>query len=184
MLKKPDKNRLIFGVFLVILVGIAFMIFGHFKIPSWPAFLVMICFLETHMDKQKIPNILAGGLFGMANLIVIKYFIQFLAPYIGLEASVLLYMLIFIYAIIGLGESLPIVLNNYAFLFFTIVGIVYKLPDFNLFLLMGVELVGGAIFIAAILGIIKIVTIMAIKRATKAAALAQAQAAPAAQKAE
>lgn len=179
---KVDRNRLIFGVFLVILVAIAFVILGHFKIPSWPAFLVMICFFETHMDKKKIPNILAGGLFGMANLIIIKYWVQFLAPYIGIEVSVLLYMLIFIYAIIGLGESVPILLNNYAFLFFTVVGVVYRLPDFNLFLLMGVQVVGGAIFIAAILGIIKIVTIMAIKRATKAAAAAQAaQTAPAAE---
>jgi hypothetical protein len=93
---KPNKNRLIFGALLIILVVVAFIILGHFKIPSWPAFLVMICFFETHMDKQKIPDIL----------------------------------------------------------------------------------VGGAIFIAAILGIIEIVTIMAIKRATKAAA--GVQAAPAA----
>jgi hypothetical protein len=175
---KPNKNRLIFGAFLVPLVAVAAIVLGHFKIPSWPAFLVMICFFETHMDRQKIPNILVGGLFGLSNLILIKYFIQFLAPRIGMEASALLYILCFIYLIIGLGESFPMVLNNYAFLFFTIVGLVYRLPDFNLFQLMVVELVGGAIFIAAILGIIKIVTLMAIKRATKAAA--GAQAAPAA----
>jgi len=183
-MKKPDKNRLIFGVFLVILVAAAFVIMGHFKLQSWPAFLVMICFFETHMDKQKIPHILAGGLFGMINLLIIKYFVQFLAPYLGIEISVLLYMLIFIYAIIGFGESVPILLNNYAFLFFTIVGVVYKLPDFNFFQLIAIQLFGGAIFIAAILGIIKLVTIMAIRRATKAAASAQAQAVPAAQEAE
>jgi hypothetical protein len=166
---KLDTNRLIFGIFLIIFIIITSVIAGHFNIPLWPAFIVMIFFFETHMDKKKIPNILVGGLFGMANLIIIKYFLQLVAPALGMEMSILLYILIFVFAIIVFGEMIPVILNNYAFLYFTVVGIAFRTPNFNLYLLMAVEIVGGALFIAAILGIIKIVTAMAIKRAAKAA---------------
>ena len=165
---KLDKNRLIFGVFLVIFIIITTVIAGHFKIPLWPAFIVMIFFFETHMNKKKIPNILIGGLFGMANLIIIKYFLQLLAPSLGIKMGVLLYVLIFVYAIITFGEIIPVLLNNYAFMFFTVVGATYKVPNFNLYLLMAVEIIGGALFIAGILGILKIVTAMAVRRVAKA----------------
>ena len=92
---KLDKNKLIFGILLIILIAIAEIVCGHFKLPLWSAFMVMIFFFVVHEDKKLIPNIVIGGLFGMANLIIIKAFLGLVAPYVGIELGRLLYILIF-----------------------------------------------------------------------------------------
>jgi hypothetical protein len=61
-------------------------------------------------------------------------------------------------------------LYNYAFMFFLIAGVAAKGPEPNVFVWMGVELIGGAIFIAAIMGIMKIMMSLAVRKAAKQAA--------------
>src|SRR4029077_10454377 len=38
---KLDSQRLIFGAFLMIPIILAEVVFGHLKLPAWPAFLAM-----------------------------------------------------------------------------------------------------------------------------------------------
>lgn len=166
---KLDKNRLILGVLLIILIAITDLIMDHAKLPTWPAFMVMIFFFEAHMDKKKAANIIVGGLFGMVNLIIIKAFLGAVGPSIGMEYAKILYVVIFVYAIVALGEIIPILFNNYAFMFFLITALAATTPNFNLFVSMGVEVVLGGIFILAILGMVKIVTMLAMRSAAKAA---------------
>ena len=163
---KVSKDRLIFGVPLIILVALGEIILGKLKLPSWPAFMVMIFFFEAHMDMKKAPNILVGGLFGIANLIIIKIFLEAAAPSLGLELAKLIYVIVFVYLIVALGEVVPVIFNNYAFMYFLVAAVAAKGPAPDVFAWMGVELVGGAIFIAAILGIVKILGALAAKKAS------------------
>jgi uncharacterized membrane protein len=163
---KVSKDRLIFGVFLIIVVALGEIILGKLKLPSWPAFMVMIFFFEAHMDMKKAPNILVGGLFGIANIILIKMFLDATAASMGLELAMLIYVIVFVYLIVALGEVVPMVFNNYAFMYFLVAAVAAKGPAPNVFAWMGVEVVGGAIFIAAILGIMKILGSLAAKKAS------------------
>jgi len=52
---KLSKDRLIFGVFLIIVVALVEIISGKLGFPAWPAFMVMIFFFEAHMDIKKAP---------------------------------------------------------------------------------------------------------------------------------
>jgi hypothetical protein len=117
------------------------------------------------MDMKKAPNILVGGLFGIANLIIIKIFLEATAPSLGLELAKLIYVLVFVYAIVALGEVVPVLFNNYTFMYFLVAAVAAKAPNPNVFSWMGVEVVGGAIFIAAILGIMKILGSLAARKA-------------------
>ncbi|MGO9138039.1 MAG: hypothetical protein ACLP9S_16815 [Syntrophales bacterium] len=163
---KLNKDRLIFGVFLIIVIALAEIILGHLKFPAWPAFMVMIFFFEVHMDIKKAANILVGCLFGIANLILIKIFLGAAAASLGLELATLVYVIVFVYLIVALGELVPVIFNNYAFMAFLVAAVAANAPAPNVLVWMGVELVGGAIFIAAILGIVKIMGFWAAKKAS------------------
>jgi hypothetical protein len=167
---KLSKDRLVFGVFLIIVIALGEIIMGILDYPAWPAFMVMIFFFEAHMDTKKAPTILAGGLFGIAQIILIKIFLGFAGASMGMDMAKLTYILIFVYLIVALGEIVPIIFNNYAFMFFLVSGVAVKAPEPNVYVWMGVELIGGAIFIAAILGIMKILGSLATKKAAKKAA--------------
>ncbi|OHD67341.1 MAG: hypothetical protein A2W19_00025 [Spirochaetes bacterium RBG_16_49_21] len=167
---KLNKDRLLFGVFLIIMIAVAEVIFGAFKIDSWiwPGFIVMIWFFAEHMDKKKVPNIIVGGLFGLFNILIGKYvFVALLGSVIGEGLARLIFILVFVYAIIALGEILPILFNIYAFLGLLVTSIAIKvrpLPhdnaDITILIWMGVYLVVGLIFIYGILGSIKLIGAM------------------------
>ena len=163
---KLSKDRLIFGIPLIIVVALGEIILGKLKFPAWPAFMVMIFFFEAHMDMKKAPNILVGGLFGIANIILIKMFLGATSASMGLELAMLVYIVVFVYLIVALGEVVPVIFNNYAFMYFLVAAVAAKGPAPDVFAWMGVEVVGGAIFIAAILGIMKILGSLAAKKAS------------------
>jgi hypothetical protein len=172
---KLDPQRLVFGLFLLVLIVVGEIILSHFSLPVWPAFMIMIFFFMEHMDIKKAPHMLVGGLFGIACILLIKWFVTALGPVIGVELSKLLFICIFVYAIIAFGEMIPIVLNNYAFMFFTVSAAVAILlatmkepKPFPLVEVMGVELIGGGLFIAGIIGILKLLGALAKKKAAKA----------------
>jgi len=155
---KLDKNRLIFGVFLIILIAIGEIVFHMLHVPAWPAFLTMIFFFMAHMDKKLAPNMLIGGAFGILMIIVAKIFVTSLVG-AGLDpfVSFLIFVLIFVYCIVALGEILPILFNNYAFMALLFTGTYMKTPDpINPFILTAILLIGGGFFIIGILGIVKL----------------------------
>jgi hypothetical protein len=162
---KLSKDRLIFGILLIVLIAIGMIILGRLKLATWPAFMVMIFFFEAHMDVKKASHIIIGGLFGIANLIGIKIFLEAAGPSLGLELAKLLYVLIFVYALVALGEVVPILFNNYTFMFFLVATVAILGPGPNPFEWMGVEVVGGILFIAGILGIMKIMGSLAARKA-------------------
>src|SRR5688500_8874527 len=109
-----NPQRLIFGLYLLVLITIAELIIGHFALPAWPAFMAMIFFFVEHMDVRKALPILLGGTFGIALIIVAKLLVTALAPAMGLELAKLTFVLLVVFAIVALGELLPLLFNNYA----------------------------------------------------------------------
>jgi hypothetical protein len=166
---KLDPQRLIFGVYLVILIVAAELAFNHLALPAWPAFMVMIFFFMEHMNPKKIPHILIGGLCGIACILGAKFFITALAPSLGVEGATLLFIVIVVYAIVAFGEIVPQVFNNYAFMYLTVSGIAAKLPDPNPLQWMAVELVGGVALLAGVGGIGKLMAARAPRAETAGA---------------
>lgn len=162
---KPDPQRLIFGIYLLVLIVVGEVILDHFNLPAWPAFMIMILFFIEHSNIKKAPEILAGGCLGIVCIILIKYFIGTLAPVIGQESAKILFIVVVVYAIVAFKEIVPILLNDYTFMFFTVSALAIKMPESNPLVWISVELIGGGIFIAGIIGIFKIMEATAPQKA-------------------
>jgi hypothetical protein len=153
---KFDRVRMIFGLYLLVLIAIAELVSGHFQLPAWPAFLAMIFFFVEHMDIKKAPHILVGLTFGIALILLAKPVVGLLAPLMGLELGRLAFVLILVYAIVAFGETVPMFFNNYAFTSLTVTGVAVTAPNPNPFLWMAVAAIGGGLLIAGVVGIGKL----------------------------
>jgi hypothetical protein len=150
---KFDKQRLIFGLYLLVLIAAFEVAAGHLHLPPWPAFLAMIFFFAEHMDTKKAPAILVGGAFGIACILLARPMIGALAPLIGLEGARLAFILGLVYSIVAFGEMVPVLFNNYAFMYLTVTGLAVQLPNPNPFAWIAIELAGGGLLVAGVIGI-------------------------------
>ncbi len=116
---KFDSNRLIFGLFLIILVAIGEVVAEALHIPLWPAFMAMIFFLMAHGDKKTALPILVGGSVGIICLVLTKFFVMGVGPSIGMTVAKLIFILFVVYIIVAFGEMIPMLVNIYTFFFFT-----------------------------------------------------------------
>jgi hypothetical protein len=153
---KFDRQRLIFGLYLLVLIAAAELIVGRFKLPAWPAFIAMIFFFVEHMDVKKVAHIVVGGTFGIGLILLAKPIIGALAPLVGPELASLGFVLGLVYAIVAFGEMVPMFFNNYAFMTLTVTGLAAQQPNPNPFLWMAMSLVGGGLLIAGVVGIGKL----------------------------
>jgi hypothetical protein len=153
---KFDRQRLVFGLYLLVLIAAAVLITGHFKLPAWPAFMAMVFFFVEDMDIKKVPRILVGGIFGIGCILLAAPTIGALAPVIGVEYATLVYVLGIVYAIVAFGETVPLLFNNFAFMYLTVTGIAVQLPAANPYLWMAITGIGGALLIAGVVGIGKL----------------------------
>ena len=151
-----NRQRLVFGLYLLVLIAVAELVAGHFKLPAWPAFMAMIFFFVEHMDAKKAPHILVGGVFGIACILLAKPIIGALAPMLGVEIATLAYVLAIVYAIVAFGEMAPMFFNNYAFMYLTVTGLAMHLPEPNPYLWMAMAGIGGAVLIGGVVGIVKL----------------------------
>jgi hypothetical protein len=165
-LAKLNPERLVFGLYLLVLVIAGEVVLSHLDLPSWPAFLVMILFFVEHMEIKKAPEILVGGCAGLACLILAQIMVGALAPMLGVEIATLVFVAVVVYAIVACGEIAPVVCNNYAFIYLTVSAAIAKLsPESNVYAWMGIELIGGGIFIAGVIGIVKTMAAISMRNA-------------------
>jgi hypothetical protein len=63
-----------------------------------------------------------------------------------------------VYAIVAFGAMLPLLFNNFAFMYLTVTGVAVQAPDPNPYLWMAVTGIGGALLIAGVVGIDKLMS--------------------------
>jgi hypothetical protein len=155
---KFNRRRLILGLYVLALIVITELVTGYFKLPAWPAFVAWVLFFGEHMNPKRTPHILVGAAAGVGLVMLAPIVIGLLAHLIGAEWGRLIYILAAVYAIFALGEMIPLVLNNYTFMFFTVAGLALAAPNPNppLWLLMaaagGGLLIGATILVGRIIG--------------------------------
>ncbi len=154
-----SKTRLLFGIYLLGLIVALELVLHHFHLPTWPVFLVMIFFFEAHMNRQRAPHLLVGGLVGIACFVATVHFVELAGPALGLWPAKLLFVCLVVYAIVALGEALPLAFNNYAFMFFLVSGLAARDATTAPAPLtwMGLVVAGGAAVILGVLVIGKLV---------------------------
>ena len=152
------SRSVLFGFLLVAFIIVFEVILAHLHLPAWPAFMVMIFFFVVHEDLRQSPHILIGGFTGIVCVVLIGDFMHLLGPSMGMEASKLTFIGLFVYAIVLLKDAIPYVFNSYAFMFFLVSALAAKQPEPDPYMWMGVELIVGSIFIAGIVGINRVVT--------------------------
>jgi hypothetical protein len=128
--------------------------------------MVMVFFFLEEMNIKKAHHILVGGAVGIACIILAGIVIKALGPIIGAEAATIVFVVVAVYSIVAFGEILPVIFNNYAFMYLTVsAGMAHHIEKPNPFLWIGVELIGGGVFIAGVIGIVKIMGAMAARKA-------------------
>ena len=152
------KKSVLFGFFLIVFIIIFEIILAALSLPAWPAFMVMIFFFVAHEYTKQGPPIVIGGLAGILCAVLSEIFIDFLMPIMGHEAAKLLFIGLFVYAIVLLKDTIPYVFNSYAFMFFLVSAIARPTATVSPIVWMAVELIVGIIFILGILSINRIVS--------------------------
>jgi len=151
-------KNILFGFLLVAFIIVFEIILARLGLPAWPAFMVMIFFFVAHEDVRTAPNIIIGGLAGIACIVLLKEFLQLLGPSLGAEAAKLTFIGLFVYSIVLFKDAIPSVFNSYAFMFFLVSALAAKEPGHPVpYVWMAVELVVGSVFIAGILGMNRLV---------------------------
>ena len=155
---KFNRRRLILGLYVLALIVITELVTGRLRLPAWPAFVAWVLFFGEHMSPKRAPHILIGAAAGIGLVMLAPIVIGLLAHLSGAEWGRLIYILAAVYAIFAFGEMIPLVLNNYTFMFFTVAGLALAAPNPNpqLWLLMaaagGGLLIGATIVVGRIIG--------------------------------
>jgi hypothetical protein len=144
---KFDRQRLIFGFFVLMFIVVTELVTALLKLPAWPAYVVWTLFFIEQMNAKKAPHILVGAATGIGLILLAPPSIGLLAPMFGAEWGRLVYILLAVYAIVAFGEMVPLVLNNYAFLYFIIGGLALQVPGANPYVWMFTALIGGGLLI-------------------------------------
>ncbi len=152
------KERLIFGLFLLVLIVAIELVLHQFHLSGWPVFLVMIFFFEMHMDKSRAHHIIIGGLVGIAAYLGTVQFVGLTGDALGATNATILFICMVVYCIVAFGEILPQVFNNYAFMYYLVAGTAATAGNPTPLIWAGQVVIGGAVVIG---GILTIATIMA-----------------------
>lgn len=144
-----NRRRLILGLYVLALIVITELVTGHLELPAWPAFVAWVLFFGEHMNPKRTPHILIGAAAGIGLVMLAPIVIGLLSHLIGAEWGRLMYILAAVYAIFALGEMIPLVLNNYTFMFFTVAGLALAAPNPNPQLWLLMEAAGGGLLIGA-----------------------------------
>jgi hypothetical protein len=146
---KFNRRRLILGLYALALIVITELVTGHLGLPAWPAFVAWVLFFGEHMSPKRAPHILIGAAAGIGLVMLAPIVIGLLAHLIGADWGRLMYILAAVYAIFAFGEMIPLVLNNYTFMFFTVAGLALAAPNPNPQLWLLMEAAGGGLLIGA-----------------------------------
>jgi len=146
-MKKFNGHRLILGLFILVFIVITELLTARCKLPAWPAYVAWILFFIEHFNVRRAPHILLGAVVGIAFILLAPPVIGMLAKMFGVEWGRLIYILAAVYAIVAFGEIVPVLLNNYTFLFFTVCGLALGAPNPNPYVWALMAVIGGGLLI-------------------------------------
>lgn len=161
---KLKRQRLIFGLYMVVLIAAASTVIGYFALPAWPALMVLIFFFMEDMDPKKAPQILVGSVAGIGAILLARPVISGLAPLTGAELARLLFVAAIVVAIVAAGAIVSMPFGNYAFMFLIVSGLAIQLPEPNPLQWMAIATLGGGLLIAAAAGITRMMIARALRR--------------------
>jgi hypothetical protein len=144
-----NRHRLILGLYVLALIVITELVTGYLKVPAWPAYVAWVLFFVEHMNPKKAPHILIGAAAGIGLVILAPSVIGLLAHLIGADWARLIYILAAVYAILALGEMIPLILNSHTFMLFTVAGLALGTPHPYPQLWLLIEAAGGGLLICA-----------------------------------
>ncbi len=166
---KFNRRRLILGLYVLAFIVITELIAARLELPAWPAFVAWVLFFGEHMNPKRSPHILIGSAVGIGLVMLAPLVIGALAHLIGAEWARLLYILAAVYAIFAFGEMIPLLLNNYTFMFFTVAGLALAVPHPNPPLWLLMEAAGGGLLIGATIVVCRIIGAPGAAQAAEAA---------------
>jgi hypothetical protein len=146
---KFNRPRLILGLYVIALIVVTELVTGYLGLPAWPAFVAWVLFFGEHMNPKRTPHILIGSAAGIGLVMLAPIAIGLLAHLIGAEWGRLIYIVAAVYAIFAFGEMIPLVLNYYTFMFFTVAGLALAAPNPHPPLWLLMEAAGGGLLIGA-----------------------------------
>lgn len=149
------KQKFVTGVLLLAIIVVLEWVLHHFKLPTWQVFMVMIFVFMSHQDKKEVPKILIGGAFGIFNFVILKFWMGLTASTLGTWESSIAYVCIFVFCIVLFMDAISILFNNYAFMYFLITALAASLPNPNIMLWIGCQLIGGAVVVISLMGLTK-----------------------------
>jgi hypothetical protein len=144
---KFNGHRLTLGLFILAFIVVTELVTSRYKLPAWPAYVAWILFFIEHHNARRVPHILIGALVGIGFILLAPSAIGLLAKVFGVEWGRLVYILAAVYAIVAFGEIVPVLLNNYTFLFFTVSGLALAAPNPNPYTWAIMAVVGGGLLI-------------------------------------
>lgn len=131
------KSKMLYTIVILLTIVVGEMILHPNHWDTWPAFACMVFFFCVHRDFKQGPNILIGGAFGILQIYLIKLWYGVSVPWFGgdmskytdphtqhaLFTSKLIYILIFVFLIVLLKDAIPLLFNDFTFMFFIIAGV-------------------------------------------------------------
>jgi hypothetical protein len=147
---KFNRQRLVFGLFVLAFIVITELVVGYFRLPGWPAYLAWVLFFIEHMNPKQVAPILIGAAVGLVLILLAGPVIGALTPLLGQWAK-LVYVLAVVYSIFAFGEMIPLVLNNYTFMFITVAAVALAAPSPNPVTWLLMAVIGGGMLIGATL---------------------------------
>lgn len=156
-----NTQKIATGVLLVGFILLLEWLLHHFSLPTWPVFMVMVLMFLKHQDPKETPNILVGGAFGIANLIILKQWMMLTAASLGPWGSSIAYVGIFVFCIVLFMDVLPILFNSHAFMYFLVAALAMSTPAPNPILWIGCEIVGGLVVVGGLMVVNKAIAAIA-----------------------
>ncbi len=157
----PTKILFYIGIAVGLLICLLMVLATTFGIhTTWPAYLLLPIFFLAGSDTKQLPHLFIGAISGLIFTVLFFLCYAALVPSLGAHLTPLLLVFIILVTIIGCGNIVPMVFNNYNLVYFTVAIAFYTVmfainPAFALIpetlKAIGVTIVGGGIFVGGTL---------------------------------
>ncbi|HKK95139.1 MAG TPA: hypothetical protein VJ916_02285 [Anaerovoracaceae bacterium] len=150
------KEHLIRTISFVTWLVICTVIFHKLQIhATWPAYLVVIFFFNSHFDISNLKSIFGGGAMGLVLGYTFPTILGTLTPVMGPEYAFYALIAITLLIILGLGPVAHYLFNPVTFAYSLLALINIGEVQEQFFVWLTTHFIGGALCIGGIYGVVK-----------------------------